>query len=348
MLVLVLIVQVATLDEAINGAGVVEDAGVGEEAVHHGVQHVGGEQAVGAGVVRAAGGAVHAERRRDVLQAAADAAAAAAELGEVLHVEHRRPEYLADLRHEPFQGARQRPAAGEHLDEVGEVVGARERRPRQAAAGELGAAERAGEVAVVDAVAAEGGEVDAVRGEHGDRAPRVRVAAGVEAGEVELPRDGAPAGGARQGEAELEQVELVDVALHDGVALPWRAEVARRGDVVHRAGELRVHGHDGVGRQERPDAAHLLLQVRRPHVPHLHLVGGGGGGGGGRPRREAGGVGVELRPGGDDLRRRRHVHEAQSRLDGGDREERERRRRREHDRADVAGEHRHGWSRWWW
>lgn len=51
MLVLVLIVQVATLDEAINGAGVVEDAGVGEEAVHHGVQHVGGEQAVGAGVV---------------------------------------------------------------------------------------------------------------------------------------------------------------------------------------------------------------------------------------------------------------------------------------------------------
>ncbi|EEE56913.1 hypothetical protein OsJ_06589 [Oryza sativa Japonica Group] len=208
-------------------------------------------------------------------------------------------------------------------------------------AGELGAAERAGEVAVVDAVAAEGVKVDAVRGEHGDRAPRVRVAAGVEAGEVELPRDGAPAGGARQGEAELEQVELVDVALHDGVALPRRAEVARRGDVVHRAGELRVHGHDGVDaagdRGEKLGASELSLDravtisggadmCMKPNPDWTAAIGKNGSGGGGASMTgptSPGNIGMAGRGGGGDeaapaIATRRRVSFASSSSSGGE------------------------------
>jgi hypothetical protein len=197
--------------------------------------------------VRAAGGALDAERGGHLLQPPAHGAAS----GEVLHVEHTVPEQPTDQGEEDVQRVRQRLAAGERLGEVGEVVGARESGPGEPPAGEAAAAEPGGEVFRVDAELVQHGEVHPLLAEHGNGGWRVRVKRGIKAPDVELPRDGESAGRARQRDPDLEQLEVVHVTLHQLVALARAAHVPRHVRVVNRAGELGVHAHAGVARQNR-------------------------------------------------------------------------------------------------
>lgn len=112
--------------------------------------------------MRAAGGALDAERGGHLLQPPAQGAAS----GEVLHVEHTVSEQPTDQGEEAVQRVRQRLAAGERLGEVPEVVRAREGGPGEPPAGEAAAAEPGGEVFGVDAELVQHGEVHPLLAEH--------------------------------------------------------------------------------------------------------------------------------------------------------------------------------------
>jgi hypothetical protein len=58
------------------------------------------------------------------------------------------------------------------------------------------------------------GKVYPVRMEHGDGDQHLCMVRGVKARDVELPRDGEAAAGARQPDPDLEQLEVVHVLLH--------------------------------------------------------------------------------------------------------------------------------------
>jgi hypothetical protein len=73
-----------------------------------------------------------------------------------------------------------------------------------------------------------------------------------------------------ENEAELDELEHVDVALEGGVVVLILVVGLRR-RLPYDAGELRVHGNAGVPVDELSDQGELVLQVRRPDLADLHV-----------------------------------------------------------------------------
>lgn len=122
-------------------------------------------------------------------------------------------------------------------------------------ADQTGAHHELSEAGGVDAGGAVPVEVDAVVAEEVDGVGSVGVTRDVEVGEIKLPdaavavgvRVGELAVGVGEGEAELNEVESVDVGLEEGVVVGWGEGAAGVGvGLEDDAGELGVHGNEGI------------------------------------------------------------------------------------------------------
>jgi hypothetical protein len=262
--------------EAVEHAGArLQAAFLGEVDPSHLPEGVPGEHAVGRCLVSLARCAAHPERGGDALEAAQQrdlAVGGACDPGHVLDVVDGGAEVDADVAQEVRERPWQLPSH-EQLDEVGEVIGGAEGDPRDGrVADEARRGEQRGEGARGDAPGAVGGEVEAAGGEQADRVRRVAVHARVEAAEVDLEGErGRGARGRRQGQADLDEVQRVDVGLEQGVALRRgeRGVVDGRGRVVDDARELRVHGHVGEPLDGGADELEFAVHVVRPHLTDL-------------------------------------------------------------------------------
>lgn len=248
-----------------------------------------GQQRVRAGLVAGP----HTLDIKKLTEPAQAAVEVAAEPHEVLDVvEHR--EVDSDEVKEGGHVVRQVPA-GEQPEQVPEVVPAVEGDPLHVGVEhDARRHEQLGEADRVGPLSGEPIEVDAAGAEHLDGVGVGRVGPGVEPAEVELP-DAAPAPRppprevaalVGEGEAELDELEHVDVGLEVGVVeLVGGTEVAD--GAAHDARELRVHGDVRVPVDLVADRRDLRLQVPRPYLPDLHALVGAlyaGCGGGGHRR----------------------------------------------------------------
>jgi hypothetical protein len=207
------------------------------------------------------------------------ATAFATELHEVLDIVQHREEGFSEFQ-ERFQGLRH-VLPGEHPEQVAEVMPTVKSDPLDIVVEhDARRHHQHGEAGGVGALGRETLEVDSTAAEQVDGVTVARVAERVEATEVELPDAGPAPRAARrelaflvgEDEAELDELEHVDVALEDGVvALILVAEWAHR--LQYDAGELRVHGDAGVPVDDLPDQLELVLQVRRPDLADLHVCG---------------------------------------------------------------------------
>jgi hypothetical protein len=179
------------------------------------------------------------------------ATAFATELHEVLDIVQHREEGFSEFQ-ERFQGLRH-VLPGEHPEQVAEVMPTVKSDPLDIVVEhDARRHHQHGEAGGVGALGRETLEVDSTAAEQVDGVTVARVAERVEATEVELPDAGPAPRAARrelaflvgEDEAELDELEHVDVALEDGVvALILVAEWAHR--LQYDAGELRVHGNAG-------------------------------------------------------------------------------------------------------
>mmetsp|Transcript_36270 Transcript_36270/g.93521 ORF Transcript_36270/g.93521 Transcript_36270/m.93521 type:complete len:253 (+) Transcript_36270:680-1438(+) len=173
-----------------------------------------------------------------------------------------------------FKGSealRQRPAGGEQLQQVPQVVRAGERDPPGRAAvlaDEARVRDALAEPRRVDALRRVPGEVEAGRPEEGQRALGVQVHLGVEA-QVEAPDASQAAVGAGDCGADLDRVQLVHVLAHRLVS--HRAGAGAR-LLEQEARELDVQGEDGgavVDHRGGHEGFELLVEVRLPDLVHL-------------------------------------------------------------------------------
>ena len=226
----------------------------------------------------------HPEGTRHFLQPAGETLAAAHHVLEI----HSLSEEQVHQAEELFQGVGQRPAEPQHLDEIGEVVAAVKGDPSSgvraaetAMSDEAGTIEVGGELAGVNAVEGEPVEVDATGAEQVDGVRRVEVASDIEFAEVELPHVPDPAAGAdggevaegvEEGEAELDELHLVDVGLEEGVAQAGREKTVWPPSSVEEAGKLRVEGDVREAIHEGSNDGELVLQVPRPNRAHHQML----------------------------------------------------------------------------
>lgn len=180
------------------------------------------QQAIRTGLVALPNHPVHLKHLANPVQTAIEVRA---EPHQVLHVENPIPEEHPHERQEIHQPLRQR-AAREELHQVPEVVRAVERDPRHAVvADEPWRHHQLPEPLRVDAGLPIPIEVDALAAEELHRVVRVGVTRHVEIAEIELPDEGGFGGseagevavGVGEGEADLDEVEAIDVGLEDGV-----------------------------------------------------------------------------------------------------------------------------------
>jgi len=232
----------------------------------------------------------------------------------MLDVVQHREEGLGELQ-ELIQGVGHFPS-GEQPEEVAEVVATMEGDPLDIVVQhDTRRHHQLGEAGGIDPLGRKAVEVDATAAEQVDGVVAGRVGVRVEAPEVELPDAAPPPRAARrertrpvgEGEAKLDELEHVDVALEGGVVAVAGEPVLGAG-LDHEAGELRVHGDVRVRVDDGADHRELLLQVPRPDFADLHGVGALGGGRRGSHRssrriqelRDASGGGAAGRQGGSD------------------------------------------------
>jgi len=131
----------------------------------------------------------------------------------------------------------------------------------------------------IDAALGVAAEVDAAATEQLDGVGGEDVARVVELAEVELPDAAAAAStegrqlAARpgEGEAELDEVQHVNVGLEGGVVVVGGGAEGADGP-ADDARELRVHRDERELVDDVADQRELLLQVVRPHLPDLHRL----------------------------------------------------------------------------
>jgi len=218
---------------------------------------------------------LHVEQFSELVQPAVQAVA---ELHEVLDVVHGWEIYLHEFE-EP--GLRVwETVASEDLEQVPKVVSRVEGNPvYRIVEHDAGGHEELREPARIDAALGISAEVDAAATEQLDGVGCEDVARVVELAEVELPDAAAAASAegrqlaarAGEGEAELDEVEHVDVGLEGGVVVVRRRAEGADG-AADNARELRVHRDERELVDDVTNQGELLLEVVRPHLPDLHRL----------------------------------------------------------------------------
>ncbi|URE02866.1 hypothetical protein MUK42_07226, partial [Musa troglodytarum] len=201
---------------------------------------------------------------------------AVAELHEMLDVVHGREVYPDEIE-EASLGVGE-VLASEHLKKVAEVITAVEGDPVDGVIKhDTRRHEELAEAVGVDPLVVVLLEVDAALAEELDGVGREDVQLHVEFAEVELPYAAAvgAAGGqvaelVGEGEAELDQLEHVDVGLEGGIVKVGAGPEASQGS-AHDAGELRVHGDVGEVIHDLADQGKLRLQIDLDRTPRGDL-----------------------------------------------------------------------------
>lgn len=169
--------------------------------------------------------------------------------------------------------------ASEHLEKVTEIIAAVECDPMNGVIKhDPGRHEELTKPLGVDPFLAVPLEVDAALPEELDGVGSEDVALQVELAEIELPDAAAAAAAGREvaalvgeSEAELDELEHVDVGLESGVVEVGAAAEGAEG-AADDAGELGVHGDVGEVIHHLADQGELCLEIIGPHLADLHSL----------------------------------------------------------------------------